>query len=69
MNDKPSRDERRKAREKKRSPNPPFRGKGHAHFTEIDEVIRESERDATRAAALARARRRLAKQLEKLINS
>ena len=25
MNDKPSRDERRKAREKKRNPNPPFR--------------------------------------------
>mgnify|MGYP003335029799 FL=1 len=73
MNNKPSRDERRKTREKKRSPSPPFRGKGHAPlplgFTEIDDVIRDGERDAKRAAALARARRRLAKQLEKLVYS
>ena len=69
MNNKPSRDERRKAKKKKRNPNSKFRCKGHAQFTEIDEVIRDSERDETRAAALARARRRLAKQLEKLIYS
>lgn len=67
-NNKPSREERRKARKKKRSLSPPFRCKGYAPlphgFTEIDEVIRDSERDVIRAAALARARRRLAKQLE-----
>lgn len=35
-----------------------------AGFTEIDDIIRESESDPQRAAALARARQRLAAQLE-----
>lgn len=36
----------------------------HQDFTEIDDVIGEGERDARRSATLARARQRLAKQLE-----